>query len=254
MNLHIAKEFQGEKFGNLKQVEPENRFIQFIFLVLAGGVLSYLVLRREMNLTPELFRDTILSLGLMGPVLYFSVFIIRPLFLIPSIMLFIAGGLAFGPIWGPMYASIGAVLGGSLGFWIARKMGHDFVMSKLKLGKEATQKTSFNSYVVFFLSFLPVMPVTAINYGAGLSRMRFKNYVMAHAMGITPRAFAYGYFGNALLEIGSLRFIISISILMAMGLLTFYCKQYFFNNSAARKEFDSVPIKDESAVLCLKII
>lgn len=192
-----------------------------------------------MNLTPELFRDYILSLGVMGPIIYFSIFIIRPLFLIPSILLFIAGGLAFGPFWGPLYASIGAMLGGSLGFWLARKMGHDFVMSRLKLGKETLKKTSFNSYVVFFLSFLPVMPVTVINYGAGLSRMSFKKYILAHGLGLTPRAFAYGYFGSALLEIGSPRFKAALMILIVMGFLTAFLKQYYFKKN--KKESNQVP-------------
>jgi uncharacterized membrane protein YdjX (TVP38/TMEM64 family) len=252
MNIHTDRNFREGKTGNHKWVKPKKRFIQFVLLILVSGILSYLTFRRGMNLTPELFKDYILSLGVIGPIIYFSVFLVRPLFLIPSIMLFIAGGLAFGPLWGPLYASIGAVFGGSLGFWIARKMGHDFVMNKLKLGKGTLHKTSFNFFVVFFLSFLPVMPVTVINYGAGLSPMRFKNYILAHALGITPRAFAYGYFGSALLEIGSPKFTVSILILMAMGLLTFYFKQYFFNNSAARKELKPVPINKELAVPCLK--
>lgn len=235
--------------SNLKQVNPKKRFIQFALLILLGGVLSYLTLRKGINLTPELFRDTIVSLGVMGPIIYFSIFIVRPLFLIPSILLFITGGLAFGPFWGPVYASIGAVLGGSLGFWIARKMGHDFVMSKLKLGKKTLQKTSFNSYAVFFLSLLPVMPVTVINYGAGLSRMSFKDYILAHALGITPRAFAYGYFGSALLEIGSPRFKAAALILIVMGLLTMFLRQYFFKNNAV---LNPAPIDKELAVPFLK--
>ena len=160
----------------------------------------------------------------------------------------------FGPFWGPLYASIGAVLGGSLGFWIARKMGHDFVMSKLKLGKKTLQKTSFNFYAVFFLSLLPVMPVTAINYGAGLSRMSFKDYILAHALGITPRAFAYGYFGNTLLEIGSPRFKGAILILIIMGLLTIYLRRSFFNSNTARKEKNLPPVDKKLAVSFLKII
>jgi uncharacterized membrane protein YdjX (TVP38/TMEM64 family) len=234
-----------------RNFEAEKRFIGFVFLIIAGGVLSYLTLRRGMNLTSELFRDTILSLDLLGPVIYFSIFIIRPLFLIPSIMLFIAGGLAFGPLWGPLYASLGAVLGGSLGFWIARNMGHDFVMRKLKLGKGAIQKTSFNFYIVFFLSFLPVMPVTAINYGAGLSRMSFKDYIVAHALGITPRAFAYGYFGSALLEIGSPKFKAAVLILIAMGFLTLCLRQYISKKNAVKT--NSSHLDQELAITSLKI-
>jgi uncharacterized membrane protein YdjX (TVP38/TMEM64 family) len=246
MRTNTDEIFPASKGRNLKQVEQKKRFMQFALLVLIGGVSSYFTFRRGVNLSPELFRDTILSLGLMGPVLYLSVFIVRPLFLIPSIMLFIAGGLAFGPFWGPLYASMGAVLGGTLGFWIARKMGHDFVMSKLKLGKSTLKNTSFNSYVVFFLSFLPVMPVTVINYGAGLSRMSFKSYVLAHALGITPRAFAYGYFGNALLEIGSPKFKAAVMILIVMGLLTLIFRQYFFKSNTV--ELNPDPENKELAV------
>ena len=73
-----------------------------------------------------------------------------------------AGGLAFGPILGPLYASIGAGMGGTVGFWIARKMGHDYVKSKLKFGSETLETTRFNFSVIFLLSLIPVMPVTVI--------------------------------------------------------------------------------------------
>ncbi|MBT3184921.1 MAG: TVP38/TMEM64 family protein [Nitrospina sp.] len=246
MKADADRKLQESKLGDPKRVDPKKRFIQFALLILVGGVLSYWTLRRGVNLTPESFRDYIFSLDVMGPVIFLSLFIVRPLLLIPSIMLFIAGGLAFGPFWGPLYASIGAVLGGSLGFWIARKMGHDFVMSKLKLGKGVIQKTRFNSYVVFFLSFLPVMPVTVINYGAGLSRMSFKSYILAHALGITPRAFAYGYFGNSLLEIGSPRFNAAILILIIMGLLTIYLRKIFFSTTTNEKESIPAPADKKS--------
>ena len=140
MKTNTDEIFLTSKPGKTKQVDQKKRFIQFALLVLIGGVSSYFTFRRGVNLSPEIFKDTILSLGLMGPVIFLFVFIVRPLLLIPSIMLFIAGGLAFGPFWGPLYASMGAVLGGTLGFWIARKMGHDFVMSKLKLGKAPSKK------------------------------------------------------------------------------------------------------------------
>ena len=93
--------------------------------------------------------------------------------------MFIGGGLAFGPVLGPTYASFGAALGGTVGFWFSRKMGHDYVIKKLKLGADIIDNTKFSFSVVFLLSLLPIMPVTVINYGAGLSTMKFKNYFIA---------------------------------------------------------------------------
>ena len=202
---------------------PKKRFKKFIFLIFLGLITSYLTIRAGVRLTPENFRDFVVSLGIAGPIIYISVFIIRPLFLIPSIALFVGGGLAFGPIWGPLYASVGAAMGGTVGFWIARKLGHDFVKSKLKFGADVIENTKFNFSVVWLLSLIPVMPVTVINYGAGLSPMKFKNYIVAHVLGLTPRAFAYGFFGSTLLEVGSPRFRWAMLILILLaGITVFY--------------------------------
>ncbi|MEE8127581.1 MAG: TVP38/TMEM64 family protein [Nitrospinaceae bacterium] len=173
-------------------------------------------------MTPESFKVFVLSLGILGPIIYVGIFIVRPLFLIPSIALFIGGGLAFGPVMGPSYASFGAALGGTVGFWLSRKMGHDYVKKKLKLGADLLDTTKFSFSVVFLLSLLPIMPVTVINYGAGLSTMKFKNYIVAHILGITPRAFAYGFFGSTLMDIGSAKFLAALLILIIMGITTVY--------------------------------
>ncbi len=93
-----------ELYALLLGGSPRARFIKFIFLILLGLGTSYLVMSRGMRLTPESFRDFVLSLGILGPLIYTALFVIRPIFLIPSIALFIGGGLAFGPIWGPLYA------------------------------------------------------------------------------------------------------------------------------------------------------
>jgi uncharacterized membrane protein YdjX (TVP38/TMEM64 family) len=194
-------------------------------LILVGVLTGYLSFSKGIRLTPESFKSFIIALGAAGPVLYIAIFVVRPLFLIPSIALFIAGGLAFGPLLGPLYASIGAGMGGTVGFWIARKMGHDYVKSKLKLGTETLETTRFNFSVIFLLSLIPVMPVTVINYGAGLSPITFKRYILAHVMGITPRAFAYGFFGSTLLEIGSARFRAALIVLVLMMLVTIYIRR-----------------------------
>jgi len=202
--------------------KAKKKFFRFIALVLIGFALGAYFTRKGFHLTPESFKAFVLSLGILGPIIYVGIFIIRPLFLIPSIALFIGGGLAFGPVLGPAYASFGAALGGTVGFWISRKMGHDYVIKKLKLGADLIDSTKFSFSVVFLLSLLPIMPVTVINYGAGLSTMKFKNYIVAHILGITPRAFAYGFFGSTLLDIGSKKFMASLLVLLLMGILTVY--------------------------------
>ncbi len=204
--------------------KPKKKFLKFMMLILMGFLIGFYFTRKGYQLTPESLKAFVLSLGLAGPLIFIGIFIIRPLFLIPSIALFVGGGLAFGPVLGPAYASLGAALGGAVGFWFSRLMGRDYVIKKLKLGAKVIDNTRFSFSVVFLLSLLPIMPVTVINYGAGLSTMKFKNYIVAHILGITPRAFAYGFFGSTLLEVGSRKFMVSLLILVVLGIVTAYIR------------------------------
>lgn len=221
--------------------ESKKKFLKFILLILMGFAIGFYFTRKGFQLTPESFKAFVLSLGLLGPIIFIGIFIIRPLFLIPSIALFVGGGLAFGAVLGPIYASFGAALGGSVGFWFSRKMGHDYVFKKLKLGAHVIDDTKFSFSVVFLLSLLPVMPVTVINYGAGLSSMKFKNYIVAHILGITPRAFAFGFFGSTLLEIGSRKFMASLLILVVMGIVAAYMR-------LRSKQKIPLPLAEETSV------
>ncbi|RMH09897.1 MAG: TVP38/TMEM64 family protein [Nitrospirae bacterium] len=215
------------------------RFTKFLLILALGVVTMWLTVRIGLRPTPESVRDMIQSLGMVGPLLYLLVFFIRPIFLIPSVLLFLAAGLAYGPFWGPLLASVGAAGGGALGFWIARSMGRDYVIRKLKFGAQTIHHTHFSFVVVWLLSLFPVMPVTAINYGAGLSHMPFLSYWTAHVLGLTPRAFAYGFLGHTLLEIGSPRFQAAVLILVVLSGATYLLKRYF---QTVRKNAQHPPI------------
>ncbi len=221
----------------------KKRFTQFIIMIILGVAASSFFMKQGMRLTPDFFRNYVQSLGIAGPIIYTSIFVIRPFFLIPSIALFIAGGLAFGPIWGPIYASVGAAVGGTLAFLVARKMGHDYVMAKLKLGADIIENARFGFWMVFILSLIPVMPVTVINYGSGISSMSLRSYITAHVLGITPRIFAFGFLGDALLEIGSSKFKIALIGIILMAIITLVIKKRY---KPILKQPPNTPLYQES--------
>jgi len=208
--------------GLSNATSSKKKFFQFVLILFSGGAIGLFVCRRFMDFTPEAFNAFIGSLGLLGPAMYISIFIIRPFFLISSIALFIAGGLAFGPVWGPAFAAFGAAIGGSIGFFFARIMGHEYIYGKLKNKKHFIENQNFSFSIVLLLSLLPIMPVTLINIGAGLSDMKFRPYIIAHVLGVTPRAFAYGFFGSTLFAAGTLKFKIALIIILAMVCVTGY--------------------------------
>jgi uncharacterized membrane protein YdjX (TVP38/TMEM64 family) len=202
-------------------------------LVALTGALGIVRAGGRMPLTPEALREAIARWGVFGPVVFTGMFALRPFVFFPSTLLFLAGGLAFGTGWGTCYAAVGATLGAVIGFTIARVLGHDFVRAQLGDHLAEVQANRWGAGLVYVLNLIPVVPITMINYGAGLSGMGLLPFTLAVVAGITPRAFAYSFFGHSLLHIGSRQFVVSLALLGALIVLPLSVR-YLVNRTRAR--------------------
>ena len=196
----------------LAAARAQQRFAVFVCFVLATGVFAYWRLR-DVPLSPEGVRATVLSWGALAPLVYIVIVALRPFIFFPSALLFMAAGLAFGPLLGTLYASIGGTAAAVLAFLLARSLGREFIQARLPARLQRLQEHEWGVGLIFFLNLMPVMPMTAVNYGAGLSRVSLYHYTLAVIGGLTPRAFAYTFFGDSLLDVGSTQFITAIAIL-----------------------------------------
>lgn len=151
---------------------------------------------------PETVRDFIVSKGVWGPLLFVVGNALRPLVFFPAIILGIAGGLAFGPLWGTVYLVIGTLLGAALCFWVARVLGCDGlfrVFSRWVSPETVERLTTQNAFkTVLILRFLPILPWDAVSFVAGISKMRFWPYFAATAIGSIPGAIAFSFVGDSL--------------------------------------------------------
>ncbi|RKD21891.1 hypothetical protein BEP19_14650 [Ammoniphilus oxalaticus] len=178
-------------------------------------------------LTPERIRDFILSFGWLAPVLYVLIYTIRPLFLFPAIILSLTGGMTFGPWWGTLLDLIGATLGSFLAFGLARKLGRETIQKwmgrRLTLWDQQLEQQGFKA--IFLLRLIPLVPFDAVNYGAGLSKVRFRDYALATPFGIIPGAFAYNYLGHSLHAIFSPTFYFAIILVVILAVVPFFFKR-----------------------------
>lgn len=172
------------------------------------------------RLTPESIRNLIISFGWWGPVVYVFIYTIRPLLLFPAIILTLAGGLAFGPWWGTLYVVVGGLLGACLCFAIARSLGHEKM--KKYLGK-FSQIQAFDDQVVehgfrtmLIMRVVPIFPYDPVSYLAGLSNIRFRDYVAATAIGMLPGAFAYNVLGYSLTDMLSPTFLVAVVLVIVV--------------------------------------
>lgn len=191
------------------------RFAYFLgFLVVTGAIALFNL--RGVPLTPDGLRGTVLGWGALAPIAYITIVAMRPFIFFPSGLLFIVAGLAFGPWLGTVYAVIGGVIAAVVTFLLARSLGRDFVQARLPARLQRLQATEWGAGLIFLLMLVPIVPMSAVNYGAGLSRVSLTHYTFAVLGGLTPRAFAYCYFGDSLFDVGSPQFIGALALLAVM--------------------------------------
>ena len=145
-------------------------------------------------------RDYILSYGVWAPVVSTALMVLQALAaFVPSFLLGIANGLAFGAFWGGLLSIASAALAAAISFGIARAVGRvpvEALVGKRSLGTADRWFARYGAYAVLAARLIPVISFDAISYAAGLTRMKFWRFLLATTIGMTPASFAYAYLGE----------------------------------------------------------
>ena len=117
-----------------------------------------------------------------GPVVLLSIFMLRPLLLLPITILNAFAGFLFGPVLGLAYAVIATLLSSAVAYGVAR-----FLRVQPKEGGSGfidnLRSRSFETVLIGRLIFLPG---DLINYAAGFLRISFVAFMLATAIGGLP--------------------------------------------------------------------
>ncbi|MBI5782994.1 MAG: TVP38/TMEM64 family protein, partial [Gammaproteobacteria bacterium] len=106
-----------------------NRWVRIVLsLVLAAGVMVAFLYRDRLNL--EALDAAIKEAGLLGPLVFMSVYALATVLFLPGSVLTLAGGALFGPVAGTFYNLTGATIGATLAFLAARYLASDWVAQK----------------------------------------------------------------------------------------------------------------------------
>ena len=112
------------------------------------------------------------------------------IFILPGQVFQFAAGYLFGFLPGLLYTFIGAVLGETITFFLARILGSDAI--HLMLGEEKSRHytellSSKKAYIITFLLYLiPGLPKDAVCYAAGVSGIRFLPFLVISLAGRMP--------------------------------------------------------------------
>ena|SRR5690349_789789 len=119
----------------------------------------------------------------------------------PALPFTVAGGAIFGHLLGSALSWAAALTGTMLGYALARFVGRETArrwLAKRAVGEALTQSTSFMT--LLRLRLIPVVPLSVVNFAAGLARTRFSIYVAASAIGILPATVVFAYFADSLVR------------------------------------------------------
>src|ERR671933_2013413 len=211
------------------------RWLRVLLLAAAAGVFGLLYLlsgefRSETNRALGILgrgdiaglRDYIVSFGLWAPVASCFLMVLQALVApVPSFLITFANGLAFGVFWRWILSVFGHVLAASVCFGISRALGRGPVEVLVgKTGLESADRwfARWGIYAVFVARLVPGIAFDVISYAAGLTRMRFKNFILATTLGILPQTFLYSYLGRQAPEYATL-FLVTSGLVVA-GVVT----------------------------------
>jgi uncharacterized membrane protein YdjX (TVP38/TMEM64 family) len=140
-------------------------------------------------------RDWVAAQGAWAPVLYAGVYALATLLAIPGSALTITAGALFGSLIGVVTVIIGATIGASLCFLVARYLARDAVKGMLEKNEkfrkldEMTEKNG--SVFVAITRLVPLFPFNVLNYGFGLTGVRFVDYVLWSFLCMLPGTVLY---------------------------------------------------------------
>ena len=177
-------------------------------------------------------KNYVNSFGSLAPLIYIIMFALVPLTFFPDSVLAIASGLIFGFYKGYIYTTIGALIGGSIAFFIARYLGQDLLkkVSSDKLLKIQKLININGFYIIFLLRLIPLFPFDIISYGAGLTSVDYKHFLMATLLGTIPGIAVFTNIGAMAIDISSNGFYISIGMLILLFAVSIILKNKFLNN------------------------
>ncbi|WP_133128934.1 TVP38/TMEM64 family protein [Legionella nagasakiensis] len=165
------------------------------------------------------------KLGFIAPLIFLLLYCFATLSFLPTMVLTLAGGILFGPILGTLFNLIGATLGASCAFFISRHFAFDWLANKQNkpINKLITGVERWGWQFIALLRIVPIVPFSLVNYGLGLTRIKFSHYFMTTIIFLIPTEIVSTYCGYAgmdmLIHSGELYKRISLFFLVSLGVL-----------------------------------
>ncbi len=194
-----------------------------IFVITAVVIVRFTPVKEF--LTAERLGRFLDNAGFLAPLVFMIVYTAGVCLFVPGTLLTTLGAAIFGPYFGFLYVWVGAMLGSSLAFLIGRYLGRDFAASligdRLRKYDEAIERNGFATVLYLRLVYFPFTPM---NFGMGLTRVRFWDYFSGTALGIIVGTFIFTFFVGTVRDVwasGQWRGLVNWKVFFSLALFVF---------------------------------
>jgi uncharacterized membrane protein YdjX (TVP38/TMEM64 family) len=149
-------------------------------------------------------RVWIEGLGSWGPLVFSALYVFGVVAALPGSAITVVAGALFGSVVGVVVVSVGSTVGAALSFLISRYVARDAVerwMEERETFRQLDEMTRTHGAIIVALTRLvPVFPFVLLNYGFGLTRVRFRTYVFWSWLCMLPATVLYVLGGEAVVR------------------------------------------------------
>jgi uncharacterized membrane protein YdjX (TVP38/TMEM64 family) len=194
-----------------------------VFIIVAVYLVQYSPVKGYF--TPEALTGFVEGAGIWAPLVFVIVYAAGVCLFLPGTLLTALGAAIFGAYRGFVYVWIGAMIGAGASFWIGRTLGREFAASligdRLRKYDDAIERNGFATVLYLRLIYFPFTPM---NFGMGLTKVRFRDYIAGTGLGILVGTFIFTFFVGTVREVwvsGNWGELVSFKVFFALGLFIF---------------------------------
>lgn len=176
--------------------------------LLAVGAALFFLFDLDRYLSFEALREHregllawVASHSVAAPLLFIAIYIAVVAFSLPgATVMTVSAGFLFGALSGTLYSVVGATIGATALFLVAKTSLGDFLLAKAGPGiqrfRQGFEKDAW-SYL-FILRLIPVFPFFLVNLAPAFLGVKLRTYLIATFFGIMPGGFVYALVGAGL--------------------------------------------------------
>ena len=171
---------------NLKVMSKfKNSLFLLTIICIIATIIGFIIIG---GIDPQQLQIYLDRMGIFAPIIYIFLYTVCTLLILPSTPLNLTGGAIFGIWWGTLWTTIAALVAAIAAFAFTRTVGRELVSRKL-VGRWSAVDAEIRLgglFYMFAIRLLPIIPYGLVNFAAGLTAIKFKDYFVGTLLGTIP--------------------------------------------------------------------